>query len=208
MVGIRATVAVVERRLEGIVILEIFPDTGAGALDEVRLLGVLGRPDEESLVRGGILVERLLEPWMLHRGVTSHQIDDDADAAAVRLGEESSGILIGAVAGPDLLVIADVVTGVTVRRIVEGIQPDRIHPERLDVVEFGGDAGEIAGSVTGGIVEALGIDLVTDGVGQPIGSRALEFSQHRSRIVGGDGEGATKGGKGNREENLAYPGAP
>ena len=120
-----------------------------------------------ELVLGGL--GGCLEPRVLGGGVPCHEVETDAHAALVGFFEESLQIGIGAVARRDLVEIADVITGIAEGRLEARVQPDRIASERADVIELGNDARQIADAVAVGVEEALRIDFIKEGVGEPRG---------------------------------------
>ena len=127
-----------------------------------------GNPDVPVALGIGARRARLDEPRMLIRSMIRHEIDDHADAAAMRLRQQA--IERGEVAEVrmDAAVVADVVAPVVERRRVDRVQPDRIDAERAQVVEMRGDAVEIADAVAVRIGERARIDLVEDGALPPL----------------------------------------
>ena len=83
--------------------------------------------------------------------------------------KELLGIIIGAIAGGDLVIVADVVAGIVERGIEEGVEPDGIHAEALHVVEFTDDALDVSDAVAIGVAESLRIDLVEYRIFGPVG---------------------------------------
>ena len=69
----------------------------------------------------------------------------------------------------DIAVIGDVIAEIGHRRGEKGRQPDRIDAERGDIIEPGGDAGQIANPVAVRIGEAARIDLIDRRAAPPIG---------------------------------------
>ena len=159
----------------------------------VRLLGV-GEDDPDALVflvrvapdvevalgRSGGRAAGRLEPRVLIGGVVDDELGDDADAAAVRFGDEVIEVVERAVARMDVLVVGDVVAVVSQRRRVERQQPEAVDAEALQVVELLRQAGEVADAVVGAVEERADVRLVDDGVLVPegvgigvIGDRAL-----------------------------------
>ena len=90
-------------------------------------------------------------------------------AALVRLLEELAGILIGAVAGCDLIIVADVVARIIERGVKEGVEPDGIDAEALHIVKFADDSLQFADAVAVGVAERLRVDLVEHRVLGPFG---------------------------------------
>ena len=100
--------------------------------------------------------------------MVGHQVDNHADAAAMRLREQA--IEGGEIAElrMDSAVVADVVAPVVERRRVDRVQPDRIDAERAQIVEMRGDAVEIADAVAVRIGKRARIDLIEDGALPPL----------------------------------------
>ncbi len=67
----------------------------------------------------------------------------------------------------DGAVVADVVAVVVIRRRIHRRQPHHVHPQGLQVVEPGGDAGDVAHAVTVAVLEAARVDLVDNAVLPP-----------------------------------------
>jgi len=103
--------------------------------------------------------------------VSGDEIEADPDPAAPRLLEEAHQIGVRPVARSHPVVVRHVVSGILKRRDEAGVQPYRIHAELAQVVELPDDAGDVADAVAVGVVEALRIDLIEDGVFQPLRSR-------------------------------------
>ena len=97
---------------------------------------------------------------MLLAGVAGHKVEQHADTFLVRSFKQRGGVGIGAVARGDLFVVPHVVPGVLERRVVAGVDPQRVAAKVLDVIQFSDDAGEIADAIPVGIIKTLGIDLV------------------------------------------------
>lgn len=64
-------------------------------------------------------------------------------------------------------VVRDVVAEIGHRRLEERRDPDRIHAQPGDVVEFGDDAGQIAHPIAIGIQKTTRINLIDDGPAPP-----------------------------------------
>ncbi len=108
---------------------------------------------------------------MLDRGVSRDQIQTDPDLPAARLLEEAHQVGVGPVAGSHLAVVRHVVAGILEGRDEAGVQPYGIHAELAQIVELLNDAGDVADAIAVGVVEALRIDLIEDGVLEPFRSR-------------------------------------
>jgi hypothetical protein len=101
---------------------------------------------------------------MLVGGVVDHQLDDDPDAAGMRCLDESADILERAIGRVDGCIVRDVVAIIAERRGIEGQQPDGGGAEIGDVIEAGGQAGEVAIAVAVRIKECPNMGLVDDRV--------------------------------------------
>ena len=119
------------------------------------------------LVVGAVLAARL-EPGVLVRGVAQHLVDDDPDAALMRVLDEPVEVVERAEDRVDLPVLADVVAEVLHRRLEERGDPDRIDAEAGDVVEPCDDAWQVADAIAIAVGEAARIDLVDHGAAPPV----------------------------------------
>ncbi len=90
---------------------------------------------------------RALEPGVLVRGVVDDQLGDHLEVPPVSLPEEDLEVLEIAVGGVDARVVGDVVAVVAPGGGVEGQDPDRRHPQLLEVVELGGQPLEVPHAV-------------------------------------------------------------
>jgi hypothetical protein len=164
-------VAVVEVGLVGEEAVPVVLLAG-GVVGPVRLLGV----DEDDAGFGppvvvvvphvpvglgvGATRPALLEPRVLIAGVVHHHVGDDLDASAVGFLDEGGGVGQVAVLGQHAEEVGYVVAAVAQGRLVEGQEPEAVDAEPLEVVELGRDAGQVAGAVVVGVVEAPHQDLV------------------------------------------------
>jgi hypothetical protein len=101
--------------------------------------------------------------------VVDHEVDDQADAALPELEAEVGEVAEAAEAGIDGVVVGDVVAVVEVGRGMEGLQPDAVHPQVLQVVDALGQAREVADPVAVRVHEGLDVEIVDDGVLVPHG---------------------------------------
>ena len=97
-------------------------------------------------------------------GVVDDQVDDHADAAALRLAHELDEVTRRAESGGDVVVVADVVAVIAQRAGLERGQPERVDAEALEVVEPAGEPLEVAAAVTVAVHERLDGEAVDDGV--------------------------------------------
>ena len=96
--------------------------------------------------------------------MTGNQVQKDPDALLMGLVKETVKIFVSAVAGRHFFVIADVVTGVFKGGVVAGIDPERIAPKTLYIIQLFDDPVNISDAVTVCIPERLGIDLIENSV--------------------------------------------
>lgn len=80
---------------------------------------------------------------MLGRGVVDHRIQDDLHAALVQVAGQLGKLGVGAQMRIHLEVVLSVVL-VVARRIEDGVEIERRHPERLQIVQLGIDARQVA----------------------------------------------------------------
>ena len=141
-----------------------------------RQLAVLALALAEKVARAfgaaGACCQRSLEPDVLIGRVVGNEVDDDADAAAVRRIQHGVEVAQRAEDRVDIAVVGDVVAGILLRGALERAQPHRIDAELDEVVEVRGDAGQIADAVAGAVGERAGVDLVDDGGAPPLSARS------------------------------------
>ena len=125
---------------------------------------------------------------MLIGCVVHDEVEDHADPALLRFGDQAVEVGERAVHGIDLLVVGDVVAEVHLRRREAGGDPDRSNSEILQVVELRGDAVEISDAVTVAVGEAAGIDLVEDRMLPPL----VGIGRLRERRARPEGEQSEK----------------
>jgi hypothetical protein len=105
---------------------------------------------------------RLDEPRMLIRRVVEHEVEDDADAAGVRLAHKGCEVLERAILGGHAGVVGDIVAAIQKGRWVMRRQPDSVDTQVAQVVEPGGQPHEVADAVAIAVGEATWVDLVED----------------------------------------------
>ncbi len=99
---------------------------------------------------------------MLIGCVIQNEVKDDAESALMRLVEKSFEVIERAVFRRDVAIIADVVTAIPVGGGEMRRKPERVHAEFFDVIEFFGDAFEVADAVAVSVGERARIDLIKD----------------------------------------------
>ena len=117
-------------------------------------------PDVVVVSRALAALLRREKPGVLVGAVVEHEIHDDADAAASGLGDEAIHVLHRAEERVHVPVVRDVVAVVVLRRAVHRRQPDRVDPQRLQIVQMREDAGDVADPVAVGVGEAARVDLI------------------------------------------------
>ena len=105
------------------------------------------------------------------------EVDDDANAAAVRFGEKP--VELGQISERrvDVAVVRHVVPEVGHRRAIERREPDRVDAQRcrrsvVQMVEARGDPSEIADPIAVRVLERPGIDLVEDALSPPLAAHS------------------------------------
>ncbi len=110
----------------------------------------------------------LLEPRVLVAGVVHDEVDDDAHAALVGGVDELHEVGEVAELGQDGGVVGDVVTAVAQGGLEEGREPQAVHAQPLQIVEFGGQALQVADAVAVAVLEGADQHLVEDGTLEPL----------------------------------------
>ena len=79
----------------------------------------------------------------------------------MRFVDERFRIIQGPKERIDIVEITDVVTVVIHRGFVEGTDPDQVDPNRLDIIQFLNDAGQITDPVGVAVIKRSRIDLIS-----------------------------------------------
>ncbi|GES34174.1 hypothetical protein San01_66620 [Streptomyces angustmyceticus] len=141
-----------------------------------RLLAVLAPSlaEVETLAqhRAGALGQPAAEPFVLVGAVVGDQVDDDAQAQVMGVGDDRLGVGQGAEHRVDGAVVGDVVAGVGLRRGVEGAEPDGVHTQVAQVRQAAADARQVPHAVAVAVGEAARVDLVDHRVAPPAGGRS------------------------------------
>ena len=138
--------------------------------------------------------QRGLEPDVLVGGVVGHQVDDHAQAEAVRALEHRVEVGERAEQRVDVAVVGHVVAGVGLRGPVERREPHGVDAELGQVVQARGHAGQVADAVAGRVGERARVDLVDHGIPPPLAvGRA-----------GGVHQGAQGSGVGRRHAGMPH----
>ncbi len=102
-------------------------------------------------VRVALGPQRRAEPGVFGGGVVDHRIQDDLHAALVQVARQLGELGVGAQMRIHLEVVLGVVL-VVARRIENGVEIERRHPEGLQIVQLGIDARQIAAVELAGAV--------------------------------------------------------
>jgi hypothetical protein len=110
--------------------------------------------------------------------VVDDEVHHELDPALVHGREQRVEVGQRAERRVDVLVVADVVARVVLRRRVDGREPDDVHAELGQVVEPPGDPRQVADPVAVRVREAARVDLVDDRALPPVGvdGRALALA--------------------------------
>ncbi|MNI44978.1 hypothetical protein D3C73_993780 [compost metagenome] len=100
---------------------------------------------------------------MLIGRVIDDKVHHQLDAACMQSGEQLFPVLQRAELIHNILVIADVITVVIIRRFIDRRQPDNIDAELLQIIQPGDDPPQIPDAVPVAVLEAAWIDLVDYG---------------------------------------------
>ena len=76
-----------------------------------------------------------------------HEVETDFNATLMGLIDECHQVAVGAETGIHLVIVDHVVAAIKPSGFKDGVQPQGIHTDGLDVVEFLGDAGQVADTV-------------------------------------------------------------
>src|SRR5690348_4720963 len=106
---------------------------------------------------------------MLIRSVIQYHFDDDANVPLVGRRQKCFEILQRAVAGVHRAVVRDVIAIIAQRGWIEWEQPDCVHSQFVQVVEFLLKASKVAYAVSIAVVESSHVQLINDRVFVPIG---------------------------------------
>ena len=104
---------------------------------------------------------------MLVAGVVGDEVHDQAHASGVEPINEGIEVVQGAEEGVDVLVVGDVVAVVVLRGAVDGAEPHDVDAQLVEVVQATGQARDVTGPVSVGVLERTGVDLVDDGAAPP-----------------------------------------
>ena len=146
-------------------------------------VGILGIHENNACARVGVRVigpdikvavgaigvsARLLEPLMAIGGVVHHQVSNNADTARMGLVEKHLEILDRAKLVENGAEVADIVTAVAQRGVVERRQPEAVDTQPLQIIELFRQPFEVAGAVVVGVKEGSDEHLIEHRAAVPL----------------------------------------
>ena len=125
-------------------------------------------PDEIVRITQVGVLRTLDKPGVLVGSVPGDQVQQHLDAALVGLVDQFQQVVVGAEARVHTVVVDDVVAAVYPPGFEEGVEPDGRYPQALDIVHLGQNALDVSDSVPVGILVGRRVDLVDDGILEPL----------------------------------------
>ena len=167
----------------------VFPRRAAEFRHPVRRVAV-GRAVLEDVIVLVLFVARqcFFEPLMLGGGVVEHHVQHQADAAPVRLADKLLQILHRAVARVNGTVVGHIIAVVALGRGEERRQPEIVNAQVGEVVQFRGDALQIAEAVTVRVHEGFRVNLVDNFIFKIIHGTHLTKSSNAFLFADADGQ--------------------
>jgi hypothetical protein len=101
--------------------------------------------------------------------MTGDKVQADFNLTPVGFPAESIEIAVGPVTRGDPVIIRYIITGILERRDKTRINPDGVDAQPLEIVQFLYNPRDVTDTVSVGIVIALGINLVKNGLIEPGG---------------------------------------
>ena len=111
--------------------------------------------------------------------MAGYQVKADFDIASVCFSAESIQGSVGAIAWCDAIIVRHIVASILEGGNKTRINPYRINAQPLQVIQFLNYPRDVPDAVPIGIVKALGINLVKDGLIEPGGIISLGIGIHR-----------------------------
>ena len=175
LVGVRIRETKVQRRLTPVEVAHELSVASAVTFDElssklawwIHPVGL--RPDVVVRILILLLLLRLHEPWVVDGRIADDVVENDMHATLVHFLKQPPRIVVGAIAGGNLVVVANVVARIHEGRVEEWIEPNGIDAEALHIVEFADDALQVADAVAVRITERLRINLIEHRILCPLG---------------------------------------
>jgi len=98
-----------------------------------------------------------LEPGMLVGAVVDHQLGDDLEVAGVGRMDEGAEVSQGAVIGMDVLIVGNIVAIIAQGRGIKGHEPQRVHPQFLEIVQPLDQTPEITDAILAAVAKRLDV---------------------------------------------------
>ena len=134
--------------------LRVVLPRGVAGEDRLPVVRDLGRPD--------VVLGTVGEPVVLVGGVVRHEVEPDVDPAGARAGDQRVEVVERPELGMHRAVVGDVVAPVDIRAREGRARPDRVNPEPVEVIEFRGQAWQIAHTVAVRVRKRARIDLIDE----------------------------------------------
>ena len=100
------------------------------------------------------------ESSMFITGMRQHLVQDNLQAARMGGIHKPGEVLQRAIVGMDVFIVRNVIGPVAVRRRMDRRQSDRIHAQRLDIIQLSGQADKVALPVAITVAKAADINLI------------------------------------------------
>ena len=117
-------------------------------------------PDVSAPVFIGLVCARLPKPGMLRGSMSRHQIKDNMHVADMGLLKQTYQILVRPIARRHLTIIRHIISRISERRQITGIQPEGVASQIADIVQFFDNAGDITYAVSVAVIKALRVDFI------------------------------------------------
>ena len=106
------------------------------------------------------ILQRFLKPFVFVRAVIDDKIHQNRQISFPGLGNQFVHIVHRAETGIDLIIVRNIITLVCQRGLVAGGQPEDVHPQVFQIVQFADNTPQISNAVSGSIKKTFGIDLI------------------------------------------------
>ena len=126
------------------------------------IVGNLVAPDIIVMERIFARRTRFFEPHMFARSMVCDKIHDKFDPARVHFGNHAFPVVERAELVHDVAVIGYIVTVVAIRAFITGREPNGVHSQHFQIIEFCGNSVQIPDPVAVSVAEAARINLIHD----------------------------------------------
>ncbi len=142
-------------------------------------------PDKPVTMLGSLRRFGILEPLVLIRGVIHHKIQNHSNVALLTFAHQVIEILHRSVHRINRLIVRHVVSEIHLRRRETRRDPDGVHAEILQVIQFRGDAVQVADPIVVAVRKTARVNLVKHRVLPPRVPLAIHFLLLRPPPGGG-----------------------